>query len=54
MDEVRIHQNFVFASVKGDYGKDIVPLYKYAVLIDVPITGAADLVDTEADNGVEP
>ena len=36
MDEVRIHQNFVFAAVKGDYGKDIVPLYNYAVLIDVP------------------
>ena len=36
MDEVRVHKNFVFATVKGDYGKDIVPLYKYAVLIDVP------------------
>ena len=36
MDEVRIHKNFVFAAVKGDYGKDIVPLYNYAILIDVP------------------
>ena len=36
MNEVRIYKNFVFAAVKGDYGKDIVPLYKYAVLIDVP------------------
>ena len=36
MDEIRIHKNFVFAAVKGDYGKDIVPLYKYTVLIDVP------------------
>ena len=36
MDEVRTHKNFVFAAVKGDYGKDIVPLYHYAVLIDVP------------------
>ena len=36
MNEVKTYNNFVFAAVKGDYGKDIVPLYKYAVLIDVP------------------
>lgn len=36
MDEVKEHKNFVFAAVKGDYGKDILPLYNYAVLIDVP------------------
>ena len=36
MNEVRIHKNFVFAAVKGDYGKDILPFYNYAILIDVP------------------
>lgn len=36
LDEVRGHDNFVFASVKGDYGKDIVPFYKYIVLIYAP------------------
>ena len=36
MDEVRAHPDFVFAAVKGDYGRDILPLYHYAVLIDVP------------------
>ena len=36
MDEVRTYKNFVFAAVKGDYGKEILPLYNYAVLIDVP------------------
>ena len=36
MNEVRIHENFVFAAVKGDYGKEILPFYQYAVLIDVP------------------
>ncbi len=30
------HENFVFASVKGDYGKNGVPFFQYAVLIDVP------------------
>lgn len=36
MDEVRTHENFVFAAVKGDYGEKILTLYQYAVLIDVP------------------
>ena len=36
MDEVREHENFVFAAVKGNYGEEILPLYKYIVLIDVP------------------
>lgn len=31
-----MHQNFVFASVKGDYGKSDYSLYKFAILIDVP------------------
>lgn len=34
--EIKAHENFVFASVKGDYGEDIYPLFRYAVLIDVP------------------
>ena len=36
MDEVREHENFVIAAVKGNYGEEILPLYKYIVLIDVP------------------
>ena len=35
MDEVRIYKNFVFAAVKGDYGKDIVPLYLNCPVIRV-------------------
>ncbi len=36
MNEVKEHENFVFASVKGNYGEEILPYYKFAVLIDVP------------------
>lgn len=36
MDEVHEHGDFVFAAVKGDYGKEIISLYKYIVLIEVP------------------
>lgn len=36
MDEVKAHKNFVFAAVCGDSGKEILTLYNYAVLIDVP------------------
>ena len=36
MDEVRAHDNFIFAAVKGNYGEGILSFYKYAVLIDVP------------------
>lgn len=36
LDEVRAHENFVFAAVKGDYGEKILPFFRYAVLIDVP------------------
>lgn len=35
-DEIKAHENFVFASIKGDYGKQIPPFFQYAVLIDVP------------------
>lgn len=36
LHELISHENFVFASVKGDYGKTIVPLFQYAILIEVP------------------
>ena len=36
MDEVHEHDNFVFAAVKGDYGKEILPYYSYIVLVEVP------------------
>lgn len=36
LDEVREHENFVFAAVKGNYGEEIMRLYQYIVLIDVP------------------
>ena len=35
-EEVSKHPDFVFSAVKGDYGKDIIPLYNYIVVIDVP------------------
>lgn len=34
--EIKTHENFVFASVKGDYGEAIYPFFQYAVLIIVP------------------
>lgn len=34
--EVIEHDNFIFAAVTGDYGKNILNLYQYAVIIDVP------------------
>ena len=34
--EMKEHENFVFASVKGDYGEAIHPFFQYAVLLDVP------------------
>ena len=33
---IKVHENFVFAAVKGDYGELIHPFFQYAVLIDVP------------------
>ena len=35
-EEISEHPDFVFAAVKGDYGNDIIPLYDYIVVIDVP------------------
>ena len=36
MDEFIAHQRIVFAAVKGDYGKEVIPFYNYAVLIAAP------------------
>ena len=36
LNEVQINKNFVFATVKGDYGNDISQFYKCVVLIRVP------------------
>ena len=33
--EINANKNFVFASVKGDYGEAIYPYFQYAILIDV-------------------
>ena len=34
--EIKEHKNFVFASVKADYGEAIYPFFQYVILIDVP------------------
>lgn len=34
--EIKTHENFIFASVKGDYGKVSAPFFQYVVLIHVP------------------
>lgn len=36
LQEVKTHKNFVLASVKGDYGKNIYSFIQYAVLLEVP------------------
>lgn len=36
LQEIQTHENFVFSSVKGDYGEAILPFFQYAILIDVP------------------
>lgn len=35
-DEIKAHQNFVFAAVRGNYGEDFRFFYQLVVLIDVP------------------
>lgn len=35
LEEIRTHNNFVFVSVKGDYGETACSFYRYAVLIEV-------------------
>lgn len=34
--ELRTHKDFIFASVKGDYGKAVYSLFQYAILLTVP------------------
>lgn len=36
LQKMEEHENFVLASVKGDYGDAVLPFYRYAVWIDVP------------------
>lgn len=36
LNEINAHENFVFSSVKGDYGESVYSFFQYAVLIDVP------------------
>ena len=36
LSEIAAHENFIFAAVKGDYGKAVLTFIHYAVLIDVP------------------
>lgn len=36
LQEIRACGDFVFASVKGDYGEEVVSRFRYAVLIEVP------------------
>lgn len=36
MDEVRMHGDFLFAAVKGDYGEEILPFFRYVVLVETP------------------
>lgn len=35
LSEIKARDNFVFASVKGDYGEEVYPFFRYAVFIDV-------------------
>lgn len=34
--EIKVHEDFVFTSVRGDYGEKVRRAFKYAVLISVP------------------
>lgn len=36
LKEMKEHENFIFASVKGDYGEAVYPFFQYAILMDVP------------------
>lgn len=36
VEEVSKSPNFVFAAVKGDYGKEIMTMYNYVVVIELP------------------
>lgn len=34
--EIETHENFIFASVKGEYGEQIYSFFRYVILINVP------------------
>lgn len=36
LHKIQKHENFVFSSVKGDYGEAVYPFFQYAVWMDVP------------------
>ena len=36
IDEIKKYDNFVLAAVKGNYGKGLTALYKYAIFIKAP------------------
>ena len=36
LDEIEAHPDFVFTSVKGDYGEKVRSCFQYAVLVSVP------------------
>ncbi len=36
LHEMKMHKNFILASVKGDYGGDIYSFFQYVILLDVP------------------
>lgn len=36
LKEIEAHENFIFASVKGDYGEAVVSHFRYVVLVGVP------------------
>jgi len=36
LNEIKAHENFVFTSVKGDYGETVSSFFQYAVVIEVP------------------
>lgn len=35
LHEMKTHENFILASVKGDYGEDIYSFFQYVILLDV-------------------
>ncbi|MDE6664540.1 MAG: AAA family ATPase, partial [Lachnospiraceae bacterium] len=36
LHEMKVRENFILASVKGDYGEAVYPFLQYAILLDVP------------------
>ena len=36
MNEVREHEDFLFAAVRGDYGEAVQKLFRYVIVVEVP------------------